>query len=96
MPRSKKKDPPLVIDPNQRWFTIALAAIYIQLCQQSVRSLIHSGELRAVHFGNTYRIDRRDLDELMLRKKRIVAPYRRGTHGWVRERHAAARKAGAR
>lgn len=92
MSRSAKKVSSEVIDPSQRWFTVAQSAAYVQLCEQSVRGLVHAGELRAVHFGNTYRIDRRDLDELMLRRKRTIAPYRKHSRPWVAERHAAARK----
>lgn len=65
---SRSKEAPPVIDPNQRWLTVSEAAVYLHLSNQTIRNLLHSGELRSCHFGNTFRIDRTDLDEMMLRR----------------------------
>jgi len=96
MPRSKKKELPPAVDPNQRWLDINQAGSYLGFCPTYVRQLIHQGELKASFFGNTYRIDRNDCDQLMLRRKRTVPPYRRGSRPWVAARHEAARKAASR
>lgn len=80
-------------DPNNlKWFNVALAARYALCSQTYIRQLIHGGELKAVRLGQTYRIDRVDLDQFLTRRKRFVAPYRKGTHPWVAKRHAQERK----
>lgn len=93
MSRSKKLILPL--DPNQRWLTVTEASRYTRLSPTSIRSFIHAGRLKAVPDGiaHGYRLDRVDLDAFMIRQKRIIAPYRRGTHPWVARRHAANRRA---
>ena len=70
-----------------RWMSIASAASYLKIHPQTIRRLIHSGELRAAKIGH-YRVDRNDLDGLLLRRKRFFAPYRKGTKPWVAQRHA--------
>jgi excisionase family DNA binding protein len=87
---------PSPLDPNLRWLTVDEAAQYLRVGPHTIRHTIHSGELKAARFGQGFRIDRTDLDQLLLRKKRIVAPYRRGTHPWVAKRHAENRKRAAR
>jgi excisionase family DNA binding protein len=79
-------------DPNQRWLNVELSAQHVDVCPQVIRDLIRSGELRAVKLGKGYKIDRADLDELMLRRKRTFPPYRVNTHPWVAARHAKNRK----
>jgi excisionase family DNA binding protein len=70
-----------------RWMSIASAASYLEVHPQTIRRLIHSGDLRASKIGH-YRVDRADLDQLLLRRKKFFAPYRRGSKPWVAERHA--------
>ncbi|PYU26987.1 MAG: hypothetical protein DMG30_00515 [Acidobacteria bacterium] len=78
----------------QRWFTIGEAAAYLRCSPQTVRNLIHRQEIRAAKLGDwAFRLDRHDLDHYLEMRKRVVAPYRRGTHPWVAKRHAQSRKA---
>lgn len=88
MSRSRKKDSPPVVNPNQRWLDVVTAALYVIVSQGTIRNLIRSGELRAVRLGKGYKIDKNDLDALMLRRQRTFPPYRKHTHPWVAERHA--------
>jgi excisionase family DNA binding protein len=82
--------PPL--DPNLKWLLVPEAAQYLRVSPQTIHTLIHSGRLKAVRgFGQGFRIDRADLDNLLLREKKIIAPYRRGSHPWVTERWAQER-----
>lgn len=82
---------------SQRWFTINEAAIYLRCSPSTIRNLIHRGAIRAAKLGDwDYRIDRLDLDHYLEKRKKIVAPYRVGTHPAVAQRHAAARKRAAR
>ncbi len=90
---SKKID---ILTPPERWLTIAEAAAYMRLSQQTVRNFIHEGELRASRLGSIYRLDRQTIDEFMVRRERAIAPYRRGTRPWITEMHARNRKAGGR
>ncbi len=83
-------------EANCRWLNVAQAAAYLHVCQNVIRNLIHQGELHAARIGNQFRIERCDLDRLMLRRKRRVAPYRRGSRPWVAERHERNRKRGSR
>lgn len=80
------------LDPNLRWLTIRDAARYLQVSPQTVRGIIHDGRLKVVRIGLHFRIDRVDLDSAMMRRKQTVAPYRRGTRPWVKERHAENRR----
>jgi len=82
---------------QQRWFTINEAAIYLRCSPQTIRSLIHKGVIRASKLGDwDYRLDRLDLDHYLEKRKRVVPPYRKGSHDWVAERHAKNRKRGGR
>lgn len=81
-----------LVDASSRWLTVAEACLYVRCSQQYLRKLIHDGELRASRFASGFRIDRVDLDNLLLRRKRVISPYRKNTHPWVSARHAAARK----
>jgi excisionase family DNA binding protein len=90
-----KKSPPVVaptIDPNQRWLTVADAAVYARRSSPTIRAMLHRGEVPAARFGAGYLIDRADLDRWLERQKRLVRPYRRGTKPWVADRWARARK----
>jgi len=89
MPSRQKSSPPT--EPF-RWLTVDEAAIYLRVSPGTIRGLIHRGELRAARIGTLFRLDRADLDQLMLRRKRSVAPYRRGTHPWVAKRWALQRE----
>lgn len=83
--------------PNeQRWFDVDEAAIHARCSPQTIRSLIHKGELPAARLGNNFRLDREDLDRLLERRKTFHAPYRRGSRPWVAQRHARNRKRAAR
>jgi excisionase family DNA binding protein len=96
MPSSKKNKNALPFPAaDQRWLTIYGAAAYTQLSSQNIRNRIHAGELRASRIGVIYRIDRNDLDQFMLSRKKTVAPYRKGTRPWIAAMHARNRKAGA-
>jgi excisionase family DNA binding protein len=79
-------------DHNLKWLTVDEAAHYLRVGSHTIRHTIHAGELKAAKFGQGYRIDRADLDQLLLRKKRVIAPYRRGTRPWVAKRHAENRR----
>lgn len=94
MPGRKKQSPQPIttLDPNLRWLNLREAAFYLRVSTQSVRHLIHDGQFKAARLGNNFRIDRADLDALMLRRKRVVAPYRRGTHPWVTKHWARERQ----
>jgi excisionase family DNA binding protein len=78
-----------------RWLSINQASAYVGVSAQTIRSIIHRGELRASQLNDRspYIIDRLDLDRLVERKKRIVPPYRKGTRAWVAKRHAQERAA---
>ncbi len=80
------------LDPNLRWLTVQDASRYLQVSPQTVRGIIHEGRLKVVRVGLHFRIDRADLDSVMMRRKQTVSPYRRGTHPWVAQRHAENRK----
>ena len=77
----------------QRWLTISEAALYMRRSEQYIRNLIHTGQIRVAKPDSKYLLDKNDLDEFLIRHKRIAAPYRRGTRPWVKARHAANRKA---
>lgn len=96
MSGSKKFDPAVItaqqlVDPNRKWLSVFEAAQYLQCAPNHIRRVIHAGDLRAVRFANSFRIDRADLDQLMMKRKQRIAPYRRGTRPWVTRRHAAER-----
>jgi excisionase family DNA binding protein len=76
---------------EKRWFSVLEAAAYLGCSPNLIRNLLHNGELRASNVGVLYRIEKSDLDSLMLRRKRRVPPYRKGTHPWVSQRHERAR-----
>ena len=81
------------LDPNLRWLLVSEAAAYLRVSPQTIRHLIHAGRLKAARgIGAGFRIDRADLDSLLTREKKIIAPYRRGSHPWVTERWARERK----
>jgi excisionase family DNA binding protein len=95
MPRSEKATAPVAegspLDPCLRWLTVDQAAAYLQVIPNTIRNLIHDGSLKAARLGYKFRIERDDLDKLMLHRKRVVPPYRRGLRPWVSKRHAEAR-----
>jgi excisionase family DNA binding protein len=90
---SEVPPPPLVPLSERRWLTLPEAACYLSLSANTVRHFLHSGELRAVRIGLMFRVDRTDLDQFMLRRSQIVAPYRRGTRPAVSKRWAEYRAA---
>ena len=97
--RGPKNPPPpshAVVSVVDRWLDVDQAAVYIPSSPQTIRGLIHKGELRAAQLGGRYyRIDRVDLDQLLIRRKRIHRPYRVGSRPWVKARHAKNRKSTA-
>jgi excisionase family DNA binding protein len=83
---------PSPLDPNLKWLLVPEAAQYLRVSPQTIRALIQSGRLKAARgIGAGFRIDRSDLDNLLLREKKVIPPYRRGTHKWVTERWAKKR-----
>jgi excisionase family DNA binding protein len=70
-----------------RWLPIAQAAAYLGVSAQTIRSILHRGEIRASRLseGSPYLLDRLDLDRFLERRKRILPPYRKGTRPWVKE-----------
>jgi len=91
----KKKIPQAVIpDPNQIWFTLKEAAAYIRLSPTHLRNLIHSREIKvaSIATGGSFRIERADLDQLLQRRKRFMAPYRTGSRPWIAAIHAEKRE----
>jgi excisionase family DNA binding protein len=94
MSKTEKHAPPQQ-QPNplpQRWFTVEEAASYLRVSHQTIRNILHSGQLKAARVGARFRIAIEDLDDFLARSRRAVAPYRRGTRPWVARRHAANRK----
>ena len=93
----KKKECPLLFPaPEQRWLTTDECATYMRLSAQSVRNIIHSGELKVTRIGQSYRLDKQKIDQYMLRRERTIAPYRRGSGPWVAARWAKRRERGSR
>jgi excisionase family DNA binding protein len=82
--------------PNEvipkRWFDVAETAIYLLVSEGYVRSLIHDRKIPATRLGNTFRIDRVDLDRLLESRKKLQAPYRKNTRPWVAARWSAERE----
>jgi excisionase family DNA binding protein len=91
----KTKFPSDLIDPNQRWLDVFESARYLHVSPQQVRRYLHDGDLRASRVGKGFLLDRADLDQFVLRRKKPVAPYRRGTRPYVAERWAKLRKEAA-
>jgi excisionase family DNA binding protein len=60
--------------PGGRLLTLLQACAYIGLSEWKVRSLIHGGQLPIVELngGEKWWIDRRDLDALIDRSKRLL------------------------
>jgi excisionase family DNA binding protein len=83
---------PAVSMGGRRWFTVEEAALYLAVSPNTIRNLIHRGDLKAARIGFMFRVERHDLDELMIRRKQRVPAYRKGTHPWVASRHAENRK----
>ena len=81
-----------VIDPNQKYCTVAEAAVYIRRSKQFVRARMHSGELKTCGISRPYIFDRIDLDRFMTARKIVVGAYRTGTRPWVAARLAKARQ----
>lgn len=79
-----------------RWLAVEAAAAYLAISANYLRKLIHDGQIKAIRLGNNFRLDRLDLDQLMLRRKRVVPPYRKNTRPWVAKRHAKNRKRASR
>jgi excisionase family DNA binding protein len=77
-----------------RWLSISSAAAYIGISVQTLRSILHQGELRGLQLnsGSPYLLDRLDVDRFLERRKRILPPYRKGTRPAVAKRHLEARK----
>jgi len=79
------------LDSNSRWLDVEEACLYVRCSPGYLRKLIHAGELRASRFASGFRLDRIDLDQLLIRRKRTISPYRKNTRPWVAKRHAAKR-----
>lgn len=77
---------PAVAFPNQRWFTISEAAVYLRVSAGYVRYLVHDRKIKATRLGNAFRLDRVDLDRLLESRKKLQAPYRKNTRPWVAAR----------
>jgi excisionase family DNA binding protein len=77
-----------------RWLSIAQAAVYLSVSAQTLRSILHRGEMRASRLSENspYLLDRLDLDRFLERRKQILPPYRKGTRPAVAKRHLEARK----
>lgn len=90
---SEVAPPPLVPLSERRWLTLPEAAAYLGFSANRIRKFIHDGELPASPVGLIYRVDRAALDTLMLRRNRIIPPYRRGTRPAVAQRWAEYRAA---
>ena len=88
--KSKKLKPAL--NYNQPWFDVAEASVYLHVSPQTLRRFLHDGSLRAARVGKGFLLDRADLDSFVLRRKRVIPNYRRGTRPWVAQRHAQERK----
>lgn len=73
-----------------RFFTVEQAAAYLQRSPGWIRNQIRSGALPVSPLGG-YLIDPADLDRLVLKRKRIMPPYKKNSHPWVRARHAKTR-----
>lgn|SRR5436309_1072215 len=84
------EQPPL----NPKWLTIFEAAHYLRVSPQYVRRVIHAGELKAIPLGGSagFRVALIDLDQFMLRRKRVILSYAQGLRPWVAQRHAANRR----
>jgi excisionase family DNA binding protein len=85
-----------VVSPQEiisKWLSVEQAAAHVNLSAQTIRNILHSGDLRATQIGHVYRIERSDLDSFMARRKRSVRPYRRGSKPYVAKRHAENRRA---
>lgn len=91
MPGVKKKFLPAV-DPNQKWLTVPEAATYLRVSPQLIRRALHDGSLKAAPFGQGYLLDRVDLDQFVMRPKRVIPPYRRGSRPWVAKRWSQHRR----
>jgi excisionase family DNA binding protein len=76
----------------KRWFDIAESALYLVVSQGYVRALIHDRKIPATRLGNTFRIDRVDLDRLLESRKKLQAPYRKNTRPWVAARWSEERE----
>jgi excisionase family DNA binding protein len=78
-----------------RWLTVESAAAYLHVHAQTIRNAMRRGDIRASRLADAgpYLIDRFELDRLLERRKKVLGPYRKGTHPWVAKRHAENRKA---
>ena len=73
---------------SNRWLSVGECAEYLSCHPQSVRAMLHNGELRCARVGGAagqIRIDRLDLDKFLERSKKFLPAYRKGTHSWVRK-----------
>ena len=51
--------------------TIAQAAMYLQVCEKTVRRLIENKKLIASKVGNTWRIKRADIEKYLIENRNI-------------------------
>jgi excisionase family DNA binding protein len=79
----------------QRWLTVSQAAAYLSVSAQTIRLILHRGEIRASRLsqGSPYLLDRLDIDRYLERRKTILPSYRKGTRPAVAKRHAEERAA---
>ena len=72
----------------KRWLNVDEAAVYLGVCRGTVLNILRRGELRAVQrvAGSPYSLDIHDLDRYQESHKKLIPPYRRGSHPWVAKR----------
>jgi excisionase family DNA binding protein len=96
MPTRSKAAPIAASSTNEvipkRWFDVAMAALYLVVSEGYVRALIHDRKIPATRLGNTFRIDKTDLDRLLESRKKLQAPYRKNTRPWVAARWSEERE----
>jgi len=86
------KDSPQETISNQVWFTVDEAAAHLRLSPSYIRHLIHDRQLKAARVGNEFRLEKCDLDQLLTRRKKFMAPYRKNTRPAVAKRWAEYRE----
>ena len=93
MPNKRKKPRISSAFPNSRWMNLAEACLYVRCSHQYLRRLIHGADLKAARCAKGFVLDREDLDNFLLRRKKLFNPYRRGTKPWISAMHERNRRA---
>lgn len=83
-----KKTPVTTVDPNLPYLTIEEAAIYLRRAPGTIRTMLHSRELKASRIGDGGQpiISRQHLDHYVASRSGFLAPYRKGTRPAVADR----------